>query len=90
MRKPILVIGLITWVFVGTLFLSRWWYANPSVFPHFPDAFWHWLDRLFGAGNVDEASNVEFIAVVFLALVVVLASTALVAAAYRYARKSSQ
>ena len=88
MRKLILPIGLTAWVFVGTMFLSRWWYANPNFFPRFPDALWHWFDRLFGARSIDGASNVEFIVVVFLALVVVLVATALIAAAYQYARKS--
>jgi hypothetical protein len=88
MRKPILVIWFATWVFLGTLALSRWWYANPDFFPRFPDTFWLWLDQLFGAGNIDEAANLEFIVVVFFALIIVLVSTALVAVAYRYARKS--
>jgi hypothetical protein len=87
MRKPAITIALVLWVFVGTLLLSRWWYANPNFFPRFPDAFWSQLDRLFGASNVDEASNVEFFIVVLLALIVVLMFTALVAVIYRYAKK---
>lgn len=89
MRRPILLVALTTWVFIGTVLLSRWWYSHPDFFPHFPDSFWQRLDRLFGASNVDEASNVEFVVVVFLALLVVLASTALVASAYRYTKKRS-
>jgi multisubunit Na+/H+ antiporter MnhB subunit len=93
MRKPafmvalVALVALVVWVFVGTLSLSRWWYANPNFFPHFPDGFWSQLDRLFGANNVDEASNVEFFIVVLLALIAVLVFTAVVAAIYHYVKK---
>lgn len=89
MKRPLLLIGVTTWVLVGTMFLSRWWYANPDYFPPLPEPLWEWFDWLFGARNVDEASNVEFIVVILLALIVVLITTTL-AAAYQYAKKNSR
>jgi len=85
-----MLIGLGTWVFIGTLLLSRWWYANPDFFPRLPDSFWDWLDKLLNVQNVDGKLDVEFIVVVSLALLAVLVATALIAAVYRHARKDSR
>jgi multisubunit Na+/H+ antiporter MnhB subunit len=89
MRRVFLAIGVTTWVFVGTLFLSRWWYANPDFFPRFPDAFWKRIDQLFGVTNVDDASNVELATVVFLALIVVLVATVIVVMIYRHLKRKN-
>jgi disulfide bond formation protein DsbB len=89
MKKSLLAAGLAAWIGVGTVLLSRWWYANPDFFPRFPDSLWQWMDTLFGASNVDEASNVEMMGVVFVALIMVSVATALVAALYaRIKRKN--
>ena len=76
--------GFLTWLSVGTLMLSRWWYANPNYFPQLPVALWNWLDQLLNAHTVDDASNVEFFVVTFLALLAVVAFTLLILIAYQY------
>ena len=55
MKKISLVMGFLTWLSVGTLMLSRWWYANPNYFPQLPVALWNWLDQLLNAHTVDDA-----------------------------------
>lgn len=75
------------WLFVGTLLLSRWWFANPDWFPPLSDASWRRLDRLFGATDVDGASNMELFVVVFLAFVAVAAATSALWLAWRQVRR---
>jgi len=55
MKKISLVMGFLTWLSVGTLMLSRWWYANPNYFPQLPVALWNLLDQLLNAHTVDDA-----------------------------------
>lgn len=86
-RSIVLVLLLFLWLFLGTLLLSRWWYANPDYFPRLPNSFWKWLDNLFGASNVDAASNVELFVVVSLALVIVSGVTFLGLLGWRHVRK---
>ena len=84
MKKISLIMVFITWLSVGTLMLSRWWYANPNYFPQIPVALWKWLDRLLNAHTVDDASNVEFFVVTFLALLAVIAFSLFIFIAYQY------
>ena len=84
MKKISLIMVFFTWLSFGTLMLSRWWYANPNYFPQIPVALWKWLDRLLNAHTVDDASNVEFFVVTFLALLAVIAFSLFIFIAYQY------
>ena len=76
------------WEMVGTFLLSRLWYANPDMFPKFPDSFWQVLDRLTGTRDVDQAADVELLVVVSLAFVATTACATIAIAVWRHAKKA--
>jgi hypothetical protein len=80
MNRPILLTVLGLWTILGTVLLSRWWYANPEYFPSLPPALWQRIDLFFGATNLDQSRDVELLVVTASAFLIVLATT-LVAAA---------
>lgn len=86
MKKALRTCALVLWVLAGTILLSRWWHANPDHFPHFHEAFWQYLDALFGAANVDDAHNVELLVVVVASFLVVAAVTTIAAVIVSYAK----
>lgn len=64
MNKLLRTCVLIISVLIGTVLISRWWYANPEFFPVLSKSFWHFFDRVFRVTNIDEAKNVELFVVV--------------------------
>ena len=72
------------WLALGSWALGRWWYANPDLFPRVPRSVWQGLDRLIGANNVDQESDVEFVVVVALAFAAVSVTTWLLYLGWRH------
>lgn len=71
MKKPLKTALVIFWLLIGTIFLCRWWYANPDLFPIHNDKFWAASDRLFGAVTVDDQENVELFVTIGVSFLVV-------------------
>ena len=75
MKKSIRNIILGLWLVLGTILLGRWWYEHPDTFPPLPQQLWSWLDKLYGAENIDGATDVEALVVLVFAFASVAALT---------------
>jgi hypothetical protein len=87
-KKAFVCIAAAVWVVLGSVGVSRWWYAHPDFFPALPDAWWQLLDHLVSASTLDEKANVEFFVVVFFSFLVVLSLTAFTLAVIWRIRKN--
>ena len=67
MKKASRIFLMGLWLLFGTYFFSYWLYAHPGMFPQLPSQLWRWLDKLYGADNVDGASDVEALVVLIAA-----------------------
>jgi hypothetical protein len=89
MKKATKVILYFVVVTVGTVVLSRWWYAHPDCFPISSSGFWVFADRLIGAETNDEAANVELLVTVTTAFISVAALTLIGVLLLGFVRRSA-
>jgi hypothetical protein len=87
MKKIFRAFLLVLWTLAGTILLGRWWHANPDYFPHFPDSFWRYLDKIFGVENVDDAQIVELFVITAVSLFVIATITTIIIAIAGYVKQ---
>lgn len=51
------------WLLFATFFLTRWWLANPDLFPRLPEPLWDYLSAIYGAHCCESQADLELLVV---------------------------
>lgn len=88
MRRGTKIALMTTWVIVATLGLTHLWIIDPDSFPHLPESFMMWAERMYQPQNGEEIADLEMIIGVTMWSTIVCGLTFLIWLAWRFTSQS--